>query len=63
MECQQEVLLGEVALVVNVSVADETVVGFDIASVSSSGSQSRFLVQFNSGSVSSNNCDIPSVEF
>ena len=57
---QQEVLLAEVALVVDGSVADEAIVGIDIALVSSFSSQSRFFAQFSSGSVISNSCDTPS---
>ena len=41
---QQEALLAEVALVVDGSVADETVVGVEIVSASSSGSQSRYFL-------------------
>ena len=39
---QQEALLAEVALVVDGSAADEVLVGVDIASISSSSSQSIF---------------------
>ena len=45
-QSQQEALLAEVALVINEFILlgnDEAVVSVDIASVSSSGSQSRFL--------------------
>ena len=52
-------LLPQVALVEG-SVADEVVVGVDVVSVSSSGSQSRFSVRFISGSISSNSSDTPS---
>ena len=55
---QQETLLAEVALVVDGPVADEAIVGIiNTVPVNSSSSQSRFFVQFTSGSVSSNSCN------